>query len=186
MIYLIISILLFIGFLLFCHFYKIIKNNKLEENQIQYDEFTQQDTIYNESPINWELQEYKKETLDFHFLGDNKKNIIIIEQSLPYQKIFFDLLKDEYNLYFFEDGLFFAEYYKKNLTLDIDLFIISEHCQIINGIVLYQIHKKHDVFNKIPHIMTSVNKNHYTEEKYSILIKPFTNEYALKIIKKAM
>lgn len=162
------------------------KNNH-DEDKISY-ETEIEETIYNESPIQWLRLDYNKVVLPHYIQNENGKNIVIIEPSLVFQRIYFDLLKDKYNLYFFDDGQTFVDAYKnKQFTLIPNLFILSNHCNIVNGVHLYRLHQKHKIeFKDVPHIITSTNKMFHVDGDYLFIGKPFDNEFMLKQIEKVL
>lgn len=162
------------------------KNNH-DEDKIPY-ETEIEETIYNESPIQWLRLDYNKVVLPHYIHNENGKNIVIIEPSLVFQRIYFDLLKDKYNLYFFDDGQTFVDAYKnKQFTIIPNLFILSNHCNIVNGVHLYRLHQKHKIeFKDVPHIITSTNKMFHVDGDYLFIGKPFDNEFMLKQIEKVL
>ena len=138
------------------------KNNH-DEDKIPY-ETEIEETIYNESPIQWLRLDYNKVVLPHY------------------------LLKDKYNLYFFDDGQTFVDAYKnKQFTIIPNLFILSNHCNIVNGVHLYRLHQKHKIeFKDVPHIITSTNKMFHVDGDYLFIGKPFDNEFMLKQIEKVL
>lgn len=143
-------------------------------------------TIYNEPPIEWHDKKYDLKSLPHHINKNNNKNIIIVEQSVAYQKILLDILKDKYNLYFFLDGIDFINYCQntaENELVQPHLFLLSDHCDIISGVALYQIHQdKHPLYKNIPHIITTANPLFYIDGDYQVIIKPFTLDYLTQLI----
>lgn len=168
---------------------KILSKNKNELLDNQDDP----ETLYNEAPIHWLKLPYKKAMMPniIHTNNDSViyKNIVIIEHSFAFQKILSDYLGNEFNLFFFDDGQDWIDYVKSsnNDLIHPDLFILSDHCNIISGIQLFRIHKRHNQsYLAIPHIITSTNLSFYIDDDYYFVSKPFDKDYLLKIVHKAI
>lgn len=168
---------------------KILSKNKNELLDNQDDP----ETLYNEAPIHWLKLPYKKTMMPniIHTNNDSViyKNIVIIEHSFAFQKILSDYLGNEFNLFFFDDGQDWIDYVKSsnNDLIHPDLFILSDHCNIISGIQLFRIHKRHNQsYLAIPHIITSTNLSFYIDDDYYFVSKPFDKDYLLKIVHKAI
>ena len=172
---------------------KLFDNNSSFDNQGDGDGDAEPETLYNEAPIIWLKLPYKKERMPdiIHINNDSiiYKNIVIVEHSFAFQKILSEYLGDKFNLFFFDDGQDWIEHVKSanSNLIHPDLFILSDHCNIISGIQLFRIHKRHNPsYLAIPHIITSTNLSFYVDDDYYFVSKPFDKEYLLKIINKAI
>ena len=170
---------------------KLFDNNSSFDNQ--GDTEHEPETLYNEAPIIWLKLPYKKARMPdiIHINNDSiiYKNIVIVEHSFAFQKILSEYLGDKFNLFFFDDGQDWIEHVKSadSNLIHPDLFILSDHCNIISGIQLFRIHKRHNPsYLAIPHIITSTNLSFYVDDDYYFVSKPFDKEYLLKIINKAI
>lgn len=195
-----ILVLLLIVMLLYFFISDEKKRNILSENnngsldeQSDGDSDAEPETLYNEAPIHWLKLPYKRSMMPniIHPNDDSViyKNIVIVEHSFAFQKILSDYLGDEFNLFFFDDGQDWIEHVKSsnNNLIHPDLFILSDHCNIISGIQLFRIHKRHNPsYLAIPHIITSTNLSFYVDDDYYFVGKPFDKEYLLKIVHKAI
>ena len=193
-----ILVLLLIVMLLYFFISDEKKRNMLSENNNgsldeQSDSEAEPETLYNEAPIHWLKLPYKRAMMPniIHPNDDSViyKNIVIVEHSFAFQKILSDYLGDEFNLFFFDDGQDWIEHVKSsnNNLIHPDLFILSDHCNIISGIQLFRIHKRHNQsYLAIPHIITSTNLSFYVDDDYYFVGKPFDKEYLLKIVHKAI
>ena len=170
---------------------KLFDNNSSFDNQNDSDD--EPETLYNEAPIIWLKLPYKKARMPdiIHINNDSiiYKNIVIVEHSFAFQKILSEYLGDKFNLFFFDDGQDWIEHVKSadSNLIHPDLFILSDHCNIISGIQLFRIHKRHNPsYFAIPHIITSTNLSFYVDDDYYFVGKPFDKEYLLKIVHKAI
>ena len=171
----------------------ILSDNKNGASDDQGDSDVEPETLYNEAPIHWLKLPYKRVMMPniIHPNDDSViyKNIVIVEHSFAFQKILSDYLGNEFNLFFFDDGQDWIEHVKSssNDLIHPDLFILSDHCNIISGIQLFRIHKRHNPsYLAIPHIITSTNLSFYVDDDYYFVGKPFDKEYLLKIVYKAI
>ena len=172
---------------------KLFDNNSSFDNQCNGDSDAEPETLYNEAPIIWLKLPYKKARMPdiIHINNDSiiYKNIVIVEHSFAFQKILSEYLGDKFNLFFFDDGQDWIEHVKSanSNLIHPDLFILSDHCNIISGIQLFRIHKRHNPsYFAIPHIITSTNLSFYVDDDYYFVGKPFDKEYLLKIVHKAI
>lgn len=168
-------------------FYYMNTLNNTGENEIKKIKTNfKKETVYNEPPIEWLNKRYDLKSLPHHTPQKHKKNIIVVEQSVAYQKVFFDILKNKYNLYFFLDGIDFINYCKNTPEHELiqpHLFLLSDHCDIVSGVALYKIHQdKHPIYKNTPHIITTVNPLFYIDGNYQVIIKPFTTDYLSQLV----
>jgi len=108
----------------------------------------------------------------------------VIEVKLP---CFLTCVKELNEPRYMSVGAIVDAYKNKQFTIIPNLFILSNHCNIVNGVHLYRLHQKHKIeFKDIPHIITSTNKMFHVDGDYLFIGKPFDNEFMLKQIEKVL
>lgn len=179
---------------IFIFLYQNYLMKKDDDDGLVGDEF---DEIENESPINYILSDYKINYMDNHYIGSKFKTIFIIDNNPIYQRIYFDILNEKFNILFFLDGEDFLKYcyqYHPNVyevPLP-DLIIASDTIPIINGVQLFNIIHKNNIKNlfaidklkQTPYFITSIDKEFFNENFNLIVKKPIDEDFLIKNIKK--
>lgn len=139
--------------------------------------------IYNPTPVLWKKAIYKCELLpQKNIFNQELQNVFIIDNNEIMQKTYFNLLRNEYNLFFFRDAKELIDFFKNEKERP-DLMIASETIPVYSGIYLYKaIYSNESILPFLtgcPFLLCSEKNIHFLEEfnevftKENIFVKDF-------------